>query len=101
PATVATTGWSVSDRIVVTGTDPNKVNPATGASSDEEAIIVAMKQNADGSTTVIAKVQVAVLQNNDLFAPPTAIKTVGALQYDHVPASDASGVSLGIQVTDL
>lgn len=101
PAGVATAGWTIGDRIVVTGTDATKVNPATGASSDEEAVIAAIKLNADGSTTIIAKVQVATLQTTDIFAPPTAIKTVGTLQYDHVPAADASGNSLGIQVTNL
>src|SRR5262245_48370503 len=100
-AGVATTGWTVGDRIVVTGTDPYKVNPSTGASSDEEAVIAAIKPNNDGSTTIIAKVQVAVLQSTDLLAPPTAIKMVGALQYDHVPAADGNGASLGVEISDL
>jgi hypothetical protein len=91
PAGTATTGWSVGDRIVVTGTDPSKVNPYTGASSDEEAVITAVTVNADGSTTFTAQVQVAVTQTTDPNAPPTALKTVGGLQSDHVPPKDPSG----------
>src|SRR5262245_36392959 len=49
----APTGWSIGDRIVVTGTDPNKTNPTTGASSDEEAVItdLATTTAADGTKT--------------------------------------------------
>jgi hypothetical protein len=109
PVGVATAGWTVGDRIVVTGTDPNKVNPASGASSDEEAVITKIVGNADGSTTFFAQVQVAVLQSTDLLAPPTSIKTVGVLQYDHVPPKDPSGqpyqsggtAAFGVQIANL
>ena len=30
-----------------------------------------------------------------------AIKLVGALQYDHIPATDGSGNSLGVEISDL
>src|SRR5262245_19728093 len=110
PAGVATNGWTVGDRIVVTGTDPNKVSSATGASSDEEAVITKIVTNLDGSTTFFAQVQVAVLQSTDLLAPPTSIKTVGVLQYDHIPPKDPSGqpyknadgtAAFGVQITNL
>ena len=65
-----TNGWTVGDRIVVTGTNPNMVNPATGASSDEEAVITAATANSDGSTTFTAQVQVAVSQTTVATAPP-------------------------------
>lgn len=110
PAGVVTAGWTVGDRIIVTGTDPNKVNPATGASSDEEAVITKMVTNADGSRTFYAQVQVTTLQSTDLLAPPTSIKTVGGLQNDHVPPLDPSGQpyksadgspAFGVQIANL
>ncbi len=110
PKGMAISGWSIGDRIVVSGTDPSKVNPATGASSDEEAVITNMMQNADGSSTIFAQVQSAVLQSSDLLAPPTSIKTLGGLQYDHVLPKDPSGkeyvnsdgtAAFGIQIANL
>lgn len=110
PVGVATTGWTVGDRIVVTGTDPNRVNPSTGASSDEEAVISAVTGNADGSTTFTAQVQVAVTQITDMTAPPRSLKTLGGLQYDHAPPLDPSGQpylnpdgtrTFGVQVANL
>jgi len=103
-------GWSVGDRIVVSGTDPSKVNPATGASSDEEAVIKKIDVNADGSSMIYAQVQTAVLQSSDLLAPPTAIKTLGGLQWDHVVPKDPAGkaytnsdgtAAFGIQIANL
>jgi hypothetical protein len=53
---------------------------------------------------------VAVLQSTDLLAPPTSIKTVGVLQYDHVPPKDPSGqpyksadgsLAFGVQIANL
>ena len=110
PANVAMKGWTIGDRIVVSGTDPSKVSPATGASSDEEAVITNILRNADGTSTIFAQVQTAVLQSSDLLAPPTAIKTVGGLQYDHVLPKDPAGkdylnadgtVAFGIQIANL
>ncbi len=110
PAGTPTSGWTVGDRIVVAGTDASRLNAATGASSDEEAVITAIAVGADGSRTFTAKVQVAVLQSTDLFAPPTTITTVGGLQYDHVPAKAPSGAdflaadgrpAFGVQIANL
>lgn len=109
PSGTLTKGWSVGDRIVVSGTDAYKVNSSTGMSSDEEAVIIKILPNSDGSTSFFAQVQVAVLQSSDLLAPPTAIKTLGGLQYDHVPPKDPSGkpylhggaAAFGIQIANL
>lgn len=109
-AGVATSGWTVGDRIVVTGTDPNKVNSTTGASADEEAVLTAVKTNPDGSSTFTAQVQIVVAQTTDPKAPPSVAKTVGGLQNDHVPPKDPSGLPytnpdgsalFGVQVADL
>ena len=110
PAGVESKGWNVGDRIVVSGTDPSKVNSATGASSDEEAVITKIIPNADGFQTIYAQVQIAVRQSTDFLAPPTSIKTLGGLQYDHVPPKDPSGkaylgadgkAAFGIQIANL
>ena len=110
PTSMAIKGWSVGDRIVVSGTDPSKVNPATGTSSDEEAVITNIVKNADGSSTIFAQVQMAVLQSSDLLAPPTAIKTMGGLQFDHILPKDPSGkeylnsdgtAAFGVQIANL
>lgn len=110
PANVTIKGWSIGDRIVVSGTDPSKVSSATGASSDEEAVITNIVRNADGTSSIFAQVQTAVLQSSDLLAPPTAIKTVGGLQFDHVIPKDPTGkdylnadgiAAFGIQIANL
>lgn len=109
PSGTQTNGWSVGDRIVVSGTDAYRVSSTTGMSSDEEAVITQILPNTDGSTSFFAQVQVAVLQSSDLLAPPTAIKTLGGLQYDHVPPKDPDGqpyihggaAAFGIQIANL
>ncbi len=107
-----TIGWTVGDRIVVAGTNAGAVNPATGASSDEEARVSAVTTNADGSLVITA-----VVQGKQVAADGyVTVVDLGGLQSDHVPPMDPGTVPnttpvpytnadgspmFGIQVTDL
>jgi hypothetical protein len=111
-APAGTTGWTVGDRLVVAGTNAGAVNPATGASSDEEAVITGVTTNTNGTLTITAAVQVKQVGTDGYVT----LVTVGGLQSDHVQPTDPGTVPnatptpytnpdgslmFGIQVTDL
>lgn len=87
-------GWRSGDRIVIAGTDPNAVNSATGASSDEEAVIQEIVNNADGTSRVYFRVSTLLSATNP-----------AGLQRDHlVPVDPATGLpmaGLGVQIANL
>jgi hypothetical protein len=80
------TGWQVGDQLVITGTTPMS---STGASQDENASIVSITDNSNGTTTVVFSVNPTPTATTAASTTTTPSTPIG-LVYNHVAPAGGS-----------
>ena len=63
--------WKVGDRLVIAGTDPNAVNPATGKSSDEEGLVKEIADLGSGRSRIYFRLSVTTGVDPKIPLKPT------------------------------